>query len=182
MKYKRTFLILLACILVTSCADDDLAMLGAVATGAAANYAGTNGDTATEASLLDTQQQIMNEEANTEAYNAARRPASQSAASPTTHTMANAVPGKPGFAISPTSGKAVDVDGIPAGTLVEDPTTPNARFWVPESTSISANPVPTEPTVRKCWLCSGRGYLKERGVGEIVKKECPDCFGSGTQD
>ena len=110
-------------------------MLGAVATGAAANYAGTNGDTATAASLLDTQQQIMNEQANTEAYNAARLPASQSAASPTTYVIANPVPGKPGFAISPTSGKAVDVDGIPVGTLVEDPTAPRSRFRVPQNST-----------------------------------------------
>ncbi len=135
MKYKRTFLVLLACILVTSCADDDLAMLGAVATGAAANYAGTNGDTATAASLLDTQQQIMNEEANTEAYNADRQQAAPAAASQTNYVTANAVPGKPGFAISPTSGKAVDVDGIPAGTLVEDPTAPGSRFRVPQNST-----------------------------------------------
>ncbi len=132
-------------------------MLGAVATGAAANYASANGDAANAASLLDTQQQIMNEQANTAAYNTEHRPAAPAAASPTTYVTANAVPGKPGFAISPTSGKAVDVDGNPAGTLVEDPTTPNARFRVPGSTSVSADLVTTEPTVRKCWLCSGRG-------------------------
>jgi hypothetical protein len=144
MKYTYTSFALLALFLIPSCADEDLAMLGAVATGAAANYAGANGDAATAASLLDTQQQIMNEEANTEAYNAERRPTAQTAASPSTYVTAKAVPGKPGFAISPTSGKAVDVDGIPAGTLVEDPTAPGSRFRVPQNASSGQNTATTK--------------------------------------
>lgn len=154
MKYTTIPFLLFALILVSSCAVEDHAMLGAVATGATTNNAGGNRDAATAASVLDTQQQIISEEADTDAYNAEGR---QAAANSTTYVTANPVPGKPGFAISPTSGKAVDVDGNPAGTLVEDPTTPNARFRVPGSTSVSADPVTTEPTVRKCWLCSGRG-------------------------
>lgn len=49
-------------------------MLGAITTGAASNYAGQNGDAATAASLLETQQQILNEQANTAAYNAQLTP------------------------------------------------------------------------------------------------------------
>ena len=127
MKYNTIYTSILIFLFVTSCVDEDLAMLGAVATGAAANYAGANGDAATAASLLDTQQQIMNEEANTAAANAS------SAANTVTYVTASPVPGKPGFAISPHSGNAVNVEGIPAGTLVEDPTYANGRFRVPAS-------------------------------------------------
>jgi hypothetical protein len=144
MKIKHYALILPLCALLSSCADEDFAMLGAVATGAAANYASANGDAANAASLLDTQQQIMNEEANTEAYNAARRPDAPSAASSPSYMTASSVPGKPGFAISPHSGKAVDVDGIQAGTLVEDPTAPGSRFRVPQNSTSS----PQENTSR----------------------------------
>lgn len=35
--------------------------------------------------------------------------------------VAEAVPGKPGFVLSPISGKIIDVNGIPPGTLVRDP-------------------------------------------------------------
>lgn len=146
MKIKHYALILPFCALLTSCADEDLAMLGAVTAGAAANYAGANGDAATASSLLATQQQIMNEEANTEAYNAARRPTAQSAASAPSYVSASSVPGKPGFAISPTTGKAVDVDGIPPGTLVEDPTSPGSRFRVPENSSASQNTTSYTPS------------------------------------
>ena len=108
-------------------------MLGAVAAGAASSYAGANGDSATAASLLETQQQIMNEASNTAAANTAN------AASAVQYVTASPVAGKPGFAISPHSGKAVDVKGIAAGSLVEDPTTPNARFRVPASAVTSAS-------------------------------------------
>jgi len=127
MKYNTIYAAIPIFLFITSCADEDFAMLGAVATGAAANYAGANGDAATAASLLDTQQQIMNEEANTAAANAS------SAANTVTYVTATSVPGKPGFAISPHSGNAVNVEGIPAGTLVEDPTFANGRFRVPAS-------------------------------------------------
>lgn len=77
-------------------------MLGAVATGAAANYAGANGDTAPPASLLDTQQQIMNEEEITAAANAAN---ADSAATLINYTAATPVSGKPGYVVSPHSGR-----------------------------------------------------------------------------
>lgn len=44
---------------------------------------------------------------------------------------ANPVPGKPGFVFSPYNNKLVDVVGIPAGTLVTDPST-GWLFIVPE--------------------------------------------------
>ena len=131
MKYNAIYPALISTLLLTSCADEDFAMLGAVATGAAANYASANGNSATAASLLDTQHQIINEEANTAAANASL------ATNTVTHVAASPVPGKPGFAISPHSGKAVNVEGISAGTLVEDPTFTNGRFRVPASAASS---------------------------------------------
>lgn len=49
--------------------------------------------------------------------------------------VAEPVDGKPGYVKSPFSGKIIDVKGIPAGTLVADPTFPAAEkkhFRVPE--------------------------------------------------
>lgn len=51
--------------------------------------------------------------------------------------VAKPVPDKPGFVVSPYSGKWVDVRGIPAGTLVADPHKPDEEgrkqvFRVPE--------------------------------------------------
>lgn len=39
----------------------------------------------------------------------------------------------------------------------------------------------TSAAPKKCWLCEGRGYVKTRGVGEIIRKECNDCGGSGIE-
>ena len=50
------------------------------------------------------------------------------------HPVAAVVPGKPGFAISPYSNNIIDIRGMPAGTLVSDPTQPpenKAYFRVP---------------------------------------------------
>lgn len=49
--------------------------------------------------------------------------------------VAQAVPGEPGFVISPFNGRKIDVRGVPAGTLVADPHFPAAEkkyFVVPE--------------------------------------------------
>jgi len=168
MKIKHYTLILPLCALLSSCADEDLAMLGAVATGAAANYAGANGDAATAASLLDTQQQIINEEANTAAINAANAPA---AATSNTYVTASPIPGKPGFTISPHSGKAVDVQGIPAGSLVEDPTAPGSRFRVPESTSSGNQAAPSRSAsgIAGTWTNSKLTWvLSSNGTGKLI--------------
>ena len=48
--------------------------------------------------------------------------------------IATPVPGKPGFVTSPHSGKIINVQGIPSGTLVADPTFPQEErklFRVP---------------------------------------------------
>ena len=48
--------------------------------------------------------------------------------------FANAIPGKEGFVFSPYNNKPIDVRDIPSGTLVQDPTYPQAeqkRFRVP---------------------------------------------------
>ncbi len=42
------------------------------------------------------------------------------------YTVANKVPGKEGFVLSPYNNKVVDVRGIESGTLVRDPTYPAA--------------------------------------------------------
>lgn len=50
------------------------------------------------------------------------------------YPSANPVPGKPGFVFSPYNNKLVDVNGIPSGQLVQDPTYPPAEkkyFRVP---------------------------------------------------
>jgi hypothetical protein len=136
MNYNRFLSILPLCALLSSCADEDMALVGALATGAVAGYAQTGGNTAAAESLLDTQRQILNEASNTAAANA-----TSSSSSPT-YITANPVAGKPGFAISPHSGKAVDVNGIPGGALVEDPTTAGARFRVPHSSTTTAASTP----------------------------------------
>lgn len=41
--------------------------------------------------------------------------------------VARAVPGKPGFVISPYNNKVIDVTGMPAGALVADPTYPSSE-------------------------------------------------------
>jgi|GEM_PF-2593242 len=166
MKHTHLFLILPICALLSSCADEDMALIGAVATGAAANYAGANGDATTAASLLNTQQQIINEQANTAAANAS------SEASPTNYVTANPVPGKPGYAISPHSGKAVDVQGIAAGTLVEDPTYQNGRFRVPQSSSASVPSAPAHAasgSIVGTWSnASATWNLKSNGEGTVT--------------
>ena len=47
--------------------------------------------------------------------------------------VAKPVPGKPGFCFSPFNGNVIDVQGIPPGTLVQDPTVPGQQqiFRVP---------------------------------------------------
>ena len=47
--------------------------------------------------------------------------------------VARPVPGKPGFCFSPFNGEIIDVQGIPPGTLVQDPTVLGERqiFRVP---------------------------------------------------
>jgi len=55
--------------------------------------------------------------------------------------VAEPVPGQPGMVISPYNGKHIDVKGIPAGTLVADPTYPASEkkhFRVPEVTAQEA--------------------------------------------
>lgn len=52
------------------------------------------------------------------------------------YVFANPVPGKEGFVFSPFNNKLINVQGIPSGTLVEDPTYPEPeratkRFRVP---------------------------------------------------
>jgi len=57
--------------------------------------------------------------------------------------VAEAVPGKPGFVLSPFDGKVIDVREIPAGTLVADPSYPadeKRYFRVPEWTVAPATP------------------------------------------
>jgi hypothetical protein len=57
--------------------------------------------------------------------------------------VAEPAPGKPGFVLSPFDGKVIDVRGIPAGTLVADPSYPSDEkkyFRVPEMTEPPANP------------------------------------------
>lgn len=44
----------------------------------------------------------------------------------------------------------------------------------------SSNPQ-ASATPKKCWLCDGRGYVKTQGIGEIIRKECNDCGGSGRE-
>ncbi|MFD0894083.1 hypothetical protein KBB96_02925 [Luteolibacter ambystomatis] len=59
------------------------------------------------------------------------------------HPVAKVVGGQPGFVVSPFNKQIVDVRGVPAGTLVLDPTYPTEEkrlFRVPESTS---NPKPS---------------------------------------
>ncbi|MES2474806.1 MAG: hypothetical protein V4640_03425 [Verrucomicrobiota bacterium] len=148
--------------LLSSCADEDMALVGALATGAAAGYAQTGGNTAAAESLLETQQQILNEASNTDAVN------ESSAASTPTYVTANPVPGKPGFAISPHSGKPVDVQGMAAGTLVEDPTSPSARFRVPQSSSASA-PTPSTAGIVGTWKNSKLTWvLDANGGGRLI--------------
>ena len=172
MKIKYYIIFIPLCALVSSCADEDFAMLGAVATGAAANYASANGDGATATSLLDTQQQIINEEANTEAYNAARRPEVPAAASSQTYVTASSLPGKPGIAISPHSGKAVDVEGIEAGALVEDPTAPGARFRVPQNSTSGQQAKSSQTTgsgISGTWTNSKLTWvLNSDGTGRLI--------------
>lgn len=53
---------------------------------------------------------------------------------PASHPFAVAVEGKPGFVLSPYSNKVIDVNNIPSGTLVQDPTAPadsKSYFRVP---------------------------------------------------
>ncbi len=53
---------------------------------------------------------------------------------PSVVPVAEPAEGKPGYIVSPYSGKIVDVRGIPAGTLVQDPDFPSAEkkyFRVP---------------------------------------------------
>lgn len=56
---------------------------------------------------------------------------------PPGYPYADKVPGQPGFVVSPITGKPIDVRGMPAGTLVKDPTAPaemdKPYFRVPES-------------------------------------------------
>jgi hypothetical protein len=57
--------------------------------------------------------------------------------------VAEAVPGKPGFVLSPFDGKVIDVREIPAGTLVADPSYPadeKRYFRVPELPVAPAKP------------------------------------------
>lgn len=57
--------------------------------------------------------------------------------------VAEAAPGKPGFVRSPFDGKVIDVRGIPAGTLVADPSYSSDEkkyFRVPEMPEPSATP------------------------------------------
>ena len=63
-----------------------------------------------------------------------QRPPDVKHKTPPLHPLAEALPGKPGFVISPFNNKIVDVTGIPPGTLVADPTRPpeeKAYFRVP---------------------------------------------------
>lgn len=60
------------------------------------------------------------------------------------HPVAKAVEGQPGFVLSPFNKQIVDVRGVPAGTLVQDPTYPAEEkrlFRVPESPT---NPKPSQ--------------------------------------
>jgi len=52
-------------------------------------------------------------------------------ASPGTYPVADPVPGKPGFVFSPDTNQAIDVRGLPSGTLVMDPSSPRTQFRVP---------------------------------------------------
>lgn len=57
--------------------------------------------------------------------------------------VAEPVPGQPGFVMSPYNGKIIDVKGIPAGSLVADPTYPAAEkkhFRVPEMPDAPVDP------------------------------------------
>lgn len=153
-------------LLLVSCADEDMAMIGAIATGAAASYAQSAGDTAGAASLLDTQQQILNEQSNTAAANA------ETASPNPTYVTATQVPGKPGFAISPHSGNAVNVEGIPPGTLVEDPTYVNGRFRVPASVT-SGQQVNSSPSngsgVSGTWTNTKLTWILDSdGTGKLI--------------
>ena len=58
--------------------------------------------------------------------------------------VAEPVPGQPGFVKSPYNGKIVDVKGIPAGSLVADPTYPaeeKKHFRVPEMPEVPVTPI-----------------------------------------
>ena len=57
--------------------------------------------------------------------------------------VAEPAPGKPGFVLSPFDGKVIDVRGIPAGTLVADPSYSSDEkkyFRVPEMPEPPTNP------------------------------------------
>ena len=59
--------------------------------------------------------------------------------------IAELAPGQPGYIISPYSGKVIDVRGIPAMTLVQDPEYPAAEkkyFRVPEMPDMIEEPAP----------------------------------------
>lgn len=60
--------------------------------------------------------------------------------------FAEPVPGQPGFVKSPYNGKIIDVKGIPAGSLVADPTYPaeeKKHFRVPEMPAVPVDGIET---------------------------------------
>ncbi len=158
MKHIHRYTVIPFCFLLSSCADEDLALVGALATGAAAGYAQTNGNSAGAAELLHTQRQILNEASGSAAANGG------SATQSPTDLTANPVIGKPGYAVSPHSGKMVDVGGISPGTLVRDPTVENGFFRVPQNSSGSeSGSRPGGASITGTWKNSKLTWILEPG-------------------